>query len=44
MKAAYKEGVREIDEAQEGKDEELWQEDAEDLYQWTQTLSFDDIT
>lgn len=44
MKKAYKEG-RETAEPQEGggKQEETWEEEIDDLYQWTQNLSFDDI-
>lgn len=44
MKAAYREG-RETAELPEGstKQEEPWEEEIDDLYQWTQKLSFDDI-
>lgn len=43
MKKAYREG-RETAESQDSeKDEEPWEGEIEDLYQWTQKLSFDDI-
>lgn len=53
MRKTYQEGGsgRGLDEGegsgQEGSEEEeieeAWEEDAEDLYQWTQNLSFADI-
>lgn len=44
MKAAYREG-KETAELPEGntEQEEPWEEEMEDLYQWTQKLSFDDV-
>ena len=45
LKKAYKEGRESERGETEGgeEEEEAWEEEAEDLYQWTQTLSFDDI-
>lgn len=42
MKKAYREGET-AEPEENGKREETREEDIDDLYQWTQNLSFDDI-
>lgn len=42
MRKAYKEEEQEGSEGEE-IEEETWEEEAEDLYQWTQKLSFADV-
>lgn len=45
MRKAYREKTdTEEGEEEEGQEMREWEQEADDLYQWTQQLSFDDIT